>query len=132
MTKFLRRNSDRHSKLGSKRKKKQTWRRPTGRHNKMRDKKRGYPAVVSVGYKKGEGERGKLNGLKPVWVMNIKDLLKIKKGEIGIVGSVGKKKKIEIVKKAEESKISLYNVNVGKFLEKNKTKQEKMGVEKVK
>ena len=77
--KFLRRNSDRHSKLGRNRKKKQKWRRPTGRHNKMRDKRRGYPAVVSVGYRKSAKGREKLDGMKPIYIMNVKDIAKIGK-----------------------------------------------------
>ena len=39
--KFKRRIWNRYSKLGKKRKKKQVWRRPTGRDNPMREKKRG-------------------------------------------------------------------------------------------
>ncbi|MEX2017369.1 MAG: eL32 family ribosomal protein [Candidatus Pacearchaeota archaeon] len=123
--KFLRRNTDRHSKLGSNRKKKQKWRRPTGRHNKMRDKKRGYPAVVSVGYRESSKVRGNVRDMKPVYVMNVRDVEKIGKGEIGIVGKVGMKKKMEIAKKAEEAKVMLYNLNVKKFLEENKMKGEK-------
>jgi len=38
MKKFLRRTWSRYSKLGRKRKKKQKWRKPTGRDNKMREK----------------------------------------------------------------------------------------------
>ena len=128
MAKFLRRNSDRHSKLGRKRRKKQTWRKPKGRHNKMRDKKRGYPAVVTVGYRGSNNEREKLEGMKPVLVMNVKDLGKIKSNEVGIMGSVGMKKKIEIVKKAHESKIKLHNVNTEKFLKENKMKSERPSV----
>ena len=52
MPTFLRRNAKRHSNLGKRRKKKQNWRYPTGRHNKMREKRRGYPITVSVGYQK--------------------------------------------------------------------------------
>src|SRR3972149_3443121 len=125
MKKFLRRNSDRHSKLGRNRRKKQTWRKPKGRHNKMRDKRRGYPAIVKVGYKNSDVEREKINGMVPVLVMNVKDLGKIKSNEVGIIGNVGKKKKIEIVQKAKESKIKLHNVNIEKFLEKNKIKTSK-------
>ena len=125
MKKFLRRNSDRHSKLGRNRRKKQTWRKPKGRHNKMRDKRRGYPAIVKVGYKNSDVEREKINGMVPVLVMNVKNLGKIKSNEVGIIGNVGKKKKIEIVQKAKESKIKLHNVNIEKFLEKNKMKTSK-------
>jgi len=116
MVKFLRRNSDRHSKLGRKRKKKQVWRKPKGRHNKMRDKRRGYPAVVSIGYKKNDRRRGKLEGMNPFIINNLMDLDKIKTGEIGIIGSIGMKKKIEIIRKAKERGTSIYNVNIKKFL----------------
>ena len=121
MTNFLRRTWSRYPKLGRGRKKKQTWRRPTGRDNKMREKREGYPAVVSIGYKKS-----KKLGKKIVVVMNLKDLEEIKKNEITIIGRVGKKKKIEILQKAKEKKISFQNINTEKFLKKNlKIKEEK-------
>ena len=40
MVKFLRRTWSRYSKLGKRRKKKQVWRKPTGRDNKMREKRK--------------------------------------------------------------------------------------------
>lgn len=120
--KFLRRTWKRYSKLGRGRKKKQVWRRPTGRDNKMREKRKGYPKVVSIGYKKS-----KKLGKNIVVVKNIKDLGSIKKNEIPIIGKVGKKKKIDILKKAKERKISIQNINTEKFLKKNlKIKEEKI------
>ena len=110
MKKFLRRTSNRYLKLGIKRKKKQIWRRPTGRDNKMREKRRGYPKIVSIGYKKSEKEKQ-----KPILVNNISDLEKVKSKKV-IIGKVGRKKKIEIAKKAKEMKISIQNLNVKKFL----------------
>ena len=50
--KFLRRTSNRYGKLGKNRRKKQVWKKPRGRDNKMREKRRGYPQVVSIGHKK--------------------------------------------------------------------------------
>jgi large subunit ribosomal protein L32e len=125
MAKFLRRNSDRHSKLGRNRKKKQVWRKPKGRHNKMRDKRRGYPAVVKIGYKKSNNKREKPGVMKPVLIMNIKDIKKMGKGEVGIVGKIGKKKKTEIVKIAQENKIPLCNIKIEKFLKRNKQQAKK-------
>ena len=55
--KFLRRTWSRYSKLGKQRKKKQIWKAPKGRDNKMREKRKGYPAVVSIGYKKPQKEQ---------------------------------------------------------------------------
>ena len=113
---FLRRISNRYSKLGKRRKKKQIWRRPTGRDNKMRERRRGYPARVSIGYKQSEKE-------KAIVIQNPKELEKINKKLIIIVGNVGKMKKIEIAKKAKELKIQLSNLNINTFLEKNKPKK---------
>jgi len=112
---FLRRTSNRYSKLGKGRKKKQIWRRPTGRDNKMRERRRGYPVRVSIGYKKAEKE-------KTILIQSPKDLERIDKKSVILVGNVGKKKKIEIVKKAKELKIKLSNLNVNAFLKKNKPK----------
>jgi len=126
MVKFLRRTGDRYSKLGKGRKKKQKWRRPTGRDNKMREKRKGYPAVVKIGYKQDKKSSGMLeNSKKPVMIMNVKDLEKIKKNEIGIIGNIGKKKKIEIANIAKEKKIEFKNLNVKKFLKKIKKSEDK-------
>lgn len=125
MVKFLRRVWGRHSKLGKGRRKKQKWKKPTGRHNKMREQERGYPAVVSIGYRGEKKSRGKIQEKKPILVNNIKELERIKQDEIIIVGRIGKKKKIEILKIAKEKKIQVYNANVDKFLKLNVIKGEK-------
>jgi len=114
--KFLRRSVDRYSKLGKGRKKKQRWKNPTGRDNKMREKRRGYPVVVSIGYKSSKKEQ------EFIKVNNLKDLSKAEGKQI-LVGKIGKKKKIEILEKAKEMKIKVINVNEKKYLKKNK-KQE--------
>lgn len=132
MTKFLRRTWKRYSKLGKNKKKKQTWRRPTGRDNKMREKRRGYPAVVSIGFKKNERLKGKIRGKNPVIINNINDLENIKKEDIVIIGNIGKRKRIEIVKKAREKKIQIHNVNVNKFLKELDKKTDKIKKEEKK
>jgi len=117
MVKFLRRTSNRYSKLGRKRKKKQVWRKPTGRDNKMREKRRGYPAVVSIGHMKKNSDEKKL-----IIIRNIKDLEKIEKNKTILLGKVGIKKKLEILKKVKEMKILVYGTNIDKFLKKNEKK----------
>jgi large subunit ribosomal protein L32e len=112
MTKFLRRDSARHFQFGKRRKKMLKWRRPTGRDNKMRDRRRGYPARVSIGYK------NKKESKKLILVQNIFDLEKVQKGNLILLANVGKKKKIEIIKKAHEKKIEFVNINTAKFLKK--------------
>ena len=46
------------------RKSKQKWKKPTGRDNKMREKKKGHPATVDVGYMKEKDKKGKINNFK--------------------------------------------------------------------
>ncbi|MEM3091050.1 MAG: eL32 family ribosomal protein [Candidatus Pacearchaeota archaeon] len=113
MTKFLRRTWNRYSKLGKGRKKKQKWRKPKGRDNKMREKRRGYPKTVSIGYKGGHSERKKIKV-----VYNLDDLKNIQKGEFIVLGKLGKKKKIEILNRALEKGIKFQNINIKKFLKK--------------
>jgi len=116
--KFLRRDAKRFSKFGKGRGKKAKWRNPTGRDNKLREKRKGYPAVPSIGYRGEKKLRGKVNEKNLVSVMNLKDLEKIGKESLGVVGNIGKKKKQEIVKKANELKVELKNINVKAFLKK--------------
>jgi len=108
--KFLRRQGNLLSKLGKGRKKKQKWRRPTGRDNKMREKRKGYPAVVGIGHKKSKKESRRIKGKILTIVKNTKDLENLKQNEIIIIGKIGKKKREEIIKKAEEKKIKVYNL----------------------
>ena len=116
--KFLRRRWYSYGKLGLRRKSKQVWRNPNGRDNKMREKRRGYLAVVSIGYRTDVKDRGKMKGKTPVKVHNLEEMKKIKQNEIAIVGNVGNKKKIEMMKYAHEHKKEIQNLNVKKFLRK--------------
>ena len=117
--KFLRRTSSRYSKLGKGRKKKQIWRRPTGRHNKMRNKRNGYPVIVSIGY------GTKKIGEERIIVNNVKDLEKVKENKFIILGKIGNKNKLEIVKKAKKMKIKFQNLNIEKFLKEFEKEQKK-------
>lgn len=122
--KFLRRDAKRFGKFGKGRGKKAKWRNPTGRDNKLREKRKGYQAVPSIGYRGEKKSRGKANGKNLVPVMNIKDLKKVGKDSLGVVGNVGKKKKQEIVEKANELKVELKNINVKAFLKKMKKQED--------
>jgi large subunit ribosomal protein L32e len=126
MTKrFLRRDAKRFSKFGKGRDKRAKWRRPTGRDNKMREKRKGYDAVVSLGYSKDKATRGKFEDKTPIEIFNVYELQSLKEDEIGVLGSVGMKKKLEV---AKENKIKLKNLNAEAFLkkyEKAKKKEKK-------
>jgi len=136
--KFLRRGWFKKPRLGRKRKKKQVWRKPKGRHTKTRLKRRGYPKQPSIGYGKERKERGKIEGLKPVLIHNVNEMYSVKKDNIAFISaSVGMLKKAEIAKKAIELGIKLANLDAEKFLEKiakekikEKTKEEKKAEEK--
>jgi len=111
---FIRHDSARYSKIGKKRKSLQKWRRPKGRDNKMRLKRKSYPSSPTVGHKTARKDFGKIKGLTPVIIYNINDLKKINKGSIAILAKIGAKKKMEIIKYAEENKIKILNIKENK------------------
>lgn len=112
--KFLRRDTGFHIRIGKKRKKKQVWRKPKGRDNKMRESRKGRPPLVSIGYKRKK-ERKKI-----FRVYNLQDLENAGKSDFVILGKIGKRKRAEILKRASEMKVGFQNVNIGKFLKKVK------------
>ena len=122
--KQLRTNTREYKKLGSNRKKKQKWRRPRGRHNKLRERKAGHRTKPEIGSKKPKSEQEKI-----LRIFNIADLDCIKKGQEVVLAKIGKKKKIEIGKKAKENGIVIKNLNLGKlqaeFNKKKKTEKKK-------
>lgn len=132
LPKFLRRNWSKASRLGKGRKKKQIWRSPKGRHSKTRNERKGYPAIVKIGYKQEQKESGLIEKKTPVMVNNVKQLEGMKKEQIAIIGNVGNKKRIEIAKKAKEKGIAVSNLDVNKFLKKTEKKQKMKADEKAK
>jgi large subunit ribosomal protein L32e len=106
-----------YTKLG--RRTKVRYKRPTGRHNKSRQKWRSRPPMVEVGYKNKLHERGLIAGKVPVWIFNVGDLKNFGKENIAIIGKVGRKNKMEIAKEIQKRKIEVFNLNVNKFLKIN-------------
>jgi len=89
-----------------------SWRKPKGIHNKMKKKKKGRPPLVEVGYGSPREVKGVLsNGKRPVIVHNVEELERIdKEREIAVIAStVGKRKRLEIIKRAQELGIEVYN-----------------------
>lgn len=115
---FVRKDSFKISRLGKNRKKKLKWRRPRGRHNKVREKKKGNMKQPSIGYRSPKKIRGLLNGFKMIYISNMKELLNLKKEEMGIIRNIGAKKKVELMKKAKELKINLYKIDADKEITK--------------
>lgn len=108
--KFLRQETRRHSKLGKNRKKLRKWRKPKGRDSKMRLNMKGHPKTVSVGYKSSKKESGKIENKVPVLVHNTKELEFVTKNQIPVLARIGTKKKLEVMKLAQEKKIKILNV----------------------
>jgi len=102
--KFLRTNTRLYKRLGALRKKSRKWRRPRGRHNKLREKIRGKPARPVIGFKKPEKERTRI-----IVIRNLKELERINKEEKVVIGKVGKKKKTELKEKAKEKGLEVLN-----------------------
>lgn len=103
---FIRQGGKNLKRLGKK------WRRPRGIHSKLRKHKKakgfsphpGYGSPVSFRYLHP-------SGFKEVLVYNVEDLERIdpSKQACRIASTVGKKKRIEIMKKTEELKIKVLN-----------------------
>jgi large subunit ribosomal protein L32e len=110
---FLRSDTERYLRLGKKKRKLQKWRRPRGKHNKIRLKRFGYPIQPGIGFSSQKKEANRIKGLIPVLIYNVNGLLKLSKENIAIIAHVGAKKKLEIIKKADELKIPIANLNVG-------------------
>ena len=133
---FLRRDSTRFSKFGRKRKKILGWRKPKGRDNKMREKRKGYSKVVSIGYSANKSKKGKLKNKIKIEIKNINDLNKLNKENIGVVGGIGKNMKIKIANAAKDMKVELFNLNPISFLknlekkQRNNKKEDKKGENK--
>lgn len=111
------------------------WRRPKGHQSKMRHKFKGYPIMVSKGWRSPVEVRGLDNkGNENVLIHNISELENVGKHQtIVIAGNVGNKKRLAIVEKAEELKIHISNIKADKFKAKitaQKTQKDKEKAEK--
>ncbi len=102
MTKFIRHRAHTKKRLGD------AWRRPRGWQNKMRLSKKGHRPKVRVGYGTNAELRNTKNGLEIITVYNVNDVKAVDAKTQGVVvGAVGMKKKIEILKAIQEQKVTL-------------------------
>jgi large subunit ribosomal protein L32e len=97
------------------------WRKPRGIDSKIRLNLKGYNKRIQVGYGSPKAVEGcHPSGLMPIMVANVDDLSKLNKEKQGavIVGSVGMKKRVDIIKKSKELGITLLNIKDNdKFLQ---------------
>ena len=81
---FIRQDSHKKARLSS------SWRRAKGLQSKVRYGMKGYRRAVSVGYGSPAAVKGlSREGLLPVIVNNISELVKIKEGQAAIIASEG-------------------------------------------
>jgi len=100
--------------LGFKKRVKSRWRKPRGTHNKKRMRLAFTGASPNIGYKSPDSVRGKgASGLVEVMVSNPEQLEGLKEVVLRISGKVGKKKRLEIQKKAKAMNLRVLNVRKG-------------------
>lgn len=124
--KFLRQEWFRKVSLGKK------WRAPKGKQSKLRKHIKGKGFIPTVGYGSPKSMRGKHPcGLVEVVVRNTSELDRIEPGKecIKIASTVGRKKRGDIIKKAQEKKIKILNP---KKAEKKKAKKKEVKKEEKK
>jgi large subunit ribosomal protein L32e len=117
--KFIRQESWRYDRLA------ENWRKPKGKDNKMRKQKSGMPAIVKVGYRGPRVARGlHPSGYTDNVVHNVAELAKLdpKKDAARLGHTVGKRKRIEIIAKANELGINV--LNAGKLAPKSEEKEQ--------
>ncbi len=106
MPKFRRQEWHRYQRLGT------SWRKPRGKHSKMRKGLRYRTPVATVGFRTPVKARGlHPSGFEEVLVYNVKDVEaldpKVQAARIG--HSVGVRKRVEIIAVAEKMKIRVLN-----------------------
>jgi len=89
------------------------WRRPTGYTSKLRINLKYRPSKVRVGFRAPKMVRGlHASGFEEVMIHTVKELETIdpKKQAVRIGGTVGTKKRLDIVKRADELDIRVLNM----------------------
>ena len=112
---FIRQDNPKRPKL------KDVWRKPKGVHSKIRHHFKGRRKMPSPGYKSPAKVKGlHATGLEMIAVFSPQDLAKIKKDAQGIIisKSVGKRKRLEILKKSKELGIKVLNLNTEESIKK--------------
>jgi large subunit ribosomal protein L32e len=103
---FIRQEGYRHVKLKAK------WRRPRGRHSKLRKGEKARGKKPSAGYSSPKSVKGlTTEGLTRVYVSNREELANVdpKTDLVVIRAGVGRKKRMEIAAEAERLKVKVQN-----------------------
>ena len=108
---FVREESWRYKRV------KEPWRAPTGKSSRVRRSKKGWPAVVKIGYSHSRATRGlHPSGLREVMVWRPKDLLGLdpKLQVVRIAHTVGENKRVQILEEAKKVNIRILNPRLKK------------------
>jgi large subunit ribosomal protein L32e len=108
---FVREESWRYKRV------KEPWRAPHGKTSRVRRSKKGWPAVVKIGYSRSRATRGlHPSGLREVMVWRAKDLLGInpKLQVARIAHTVGENKRVQIIDEAKKANIRVLNPGLKK------------------
>lgn len=108
---FVREESWRYTRV------KEAWRAPHGKTSRVRRSKKGWPAVVKIGYSKPKSTRGlHPSGLKEVIVLRVEDLEKLDPSiHAGrIAHTVGERKRVQIIDEAKKASIRILNPGLKK------------------
>ncbi len=103
-----------------------SWRKPSGHHNKIRLNKRGHPAPVNTGYGTATVVKGlHPSGLEPVRVCNVDDIKELDEGEGAIIASsVGDRKRVAMIDAAAEADVEILNIDSAEYKENVEEKME--------
>ncbi len=107
--KFLRTDWHKKIRLGRGVKKNQKWHGAKGRQNKFRLNRKGRGQRPKVGWGAENDVKGFVAGMEAVRVENVAEIEAVKKGQGVIIAKVGAKKRIDMIAKAEELKITILN-----------------------
>ena len=107
--KFLRTDWHKKIRLGRGVKKNQKWHGAKGRQNKFRLNRKGRGVRPRVGWGADAEEKGFVSGMEAVRIENMKELEAVGKNVGVIIGKVGGKKKMELLKFAKEKNITILN-----------------------
>lgn len=110
MRKFLRTGTRRFLRLGRNRRKNQKWRSSKGIHGKIREKRKGRPRKVEIGFGTKKQEKGKVKGKVPVMIRNLEEAQGVSRGMLIIIGRIGRKKRLEIEQKVREKGGEVLNI----------------------
>ena len=119
---------------------KKRWRFPRGKHSATRQREKGRPSLPNPGYGSPKEVKGlHPSGKEPVVICSLTDLVKLNKKNQGAILSsrLGLRKKLELLKSAQEQDIEIFNIkdvktsidSINKIIEdRKKAKSEKLKV----